>query len=532
MAGREKWRAKFASDLPSHVAAFPIFASLCLLLVLSFGGGTRPGMLSDIVTQIFAIPLLLWALWKLVRGEAGETPKLSIVLLALLILYPLAQLLPLFPQSAGGSVGRQLHDEVLALVGPAQSGMVTVSADATLLSVISLLPAAAIFIATLVLPPQQRRWFVVIVIGFSFVSVLVGLLQLSQGRESSLRFYEITNSDDAVGFFANRNHFSALLNCALVLSSAWLLYVASGAGFTSATVVWRQVFTIVGFTLVVSLLAAQAMTRSRAGVGIAVVALASSCAMMPGLMRPDTKTNPLRVFVVTIALGIIFGIQYGTFRLIERFGSDPLQDARKSFAENTYDAITSFLPFGSGLGTFTHVYPAFERLENALVGAYVNRAHNDLIEYVLETGIFALVLLGVATVYFLVRAIRLWRPGRPVTLDLMLQRAAACVLVLILLHSVFDYPLRTGAMLSLLAVSAGLLLSAWPASGPEAAEAAPRGNRSGSGRPRSRSPRDSNEAQEPDAVLRPSDSLPQRKTWGQDVTWPEAWKSDAKKSTD
>lgn len=523
MPGREGGRAASAIAFPIQISAFSFFASLCLICFLVFGGGTRPGLLSDVFSQMVAIPLLLWATWKVWQGEAREAPRFGIALVVVLVLFPLAQLSPLWPFRATESIGRQLQNEALALAGHASSATVTVAADATLLSIISLLPAVAIFFATLVLRQPERRWFAFIVIGFSFASVLLGLLQLSQGPTSPLRFYAITNAEDAVGFFANRSHFSALLNCALVLTSAGLLFVASEAGLSARLGPWRHVAIIAGFTLIVSLLAAQAMARSRAGVGIALVALGLSYAMMPGLVRPrDARANPMRAMAIAIALGITLAIQYGTFRTVERFGADPLQDARRQFARNTYDAILSFLPIGSGLGTFTQVYPSFERLETALVSTYVNRAHNDLIEYVLEGGVLAALVLTVSAIYLAGRAIPLWRPGRTVTLGLMLQRAAACVLVLILLHSVFDYPLRTSAMLSLLAVSSGFLLGTWRDLPQEPVRTA----RNGRNRSRQLSDvepigeaMDARDAQSRDP--RP----PPRAAWGQDVTWPDAWKT-------
>jgi hypothetical protein len=43
-------------------------------------------------------------------------------------------------------------------------------------------------------------------------------------------------------------------------------------------------------------------------------------------------------------------------------------------------------PFGTGLGTFLPVYATVEKDENVSF-AFANRAHNDLAEVLLETGI-------------------------------------------------------------------------------------------------------------------------------------------------
>ena len=48
------------------------------------------------------------------------------------------------------------------------------------------------------------------------IGVFVGLFQVAGGPESPLRYFEITNPTEAVGFFANRNHFAALLYCLIL----------------------------------------------------------------------------------------------------------------------------------------------------------------------------------------------------------------------------------------------------------------------------------------------------------------------------
>ncbi len=53
-------------------------------------------------------------------------------------------------------------------------------------------------------------------------SALLGLLQLANGPGSSLYFYEETNRTEAVGFFANRNHFAAMIYCITVMAAACL----------------------------------------------------------------------------------------------------------------------------------------------------------------------------------------------------------------------------------------------------------------------------------------------------------------------
>lgn len=251
-----------------------------------------------------------------------------------------------------------------------------------------------------------------------------------------------------------------------------------------------------------------------------------SCLLFPGLSRSArAASSTLRLLLTLLGIGVSVAVQYGAFRLVARFGAETLQDARKTFAANTFEAVLAYLPFGSGLGTFTQIYPAFEGVSSVLVGTYVNRAHKDLIEYSLETGAFGALLLGLTLLYLLGKALPLWRAGRRLTIDVMLQRAAAGVLVLILLHSIFDYPLRTTAMLSLLAVAAGLLLSR-PSEDDHVAVAETKASHVAGG-PKQRTRAAPSSATDPHTEA-PAAIPTARRTWGQDIVWPDAWKSGDK----
>nr|WP_282098857.1 O-antigen ligase family protein [Qipengyuania sphaerica] len=110
-------------------------------------------------------------------------------------------------------------------------------------------------------------------------------------------------------------------------------------------------------------------------------------------------------------------------------------------------------PFGTGLGTFPHVFGLAERL--AVVDTtYANRAHNDWLEFVIEAGLPGLVvLLGMGAILF-VSMVRKWR-GMWDPADSW----AAFALFVIGLHSLVDYPLRAIAMSIVAGIAAGLLLA-------------------------------------------------------------------------
>ena len=91
------------------------------------------------------------------------------------------------------------------------------------LAILSLLAPFGVLLGTLQLSLRERRHLSVILLVVGMVSVAIGLLQVAQGPSSPLRFFEFTNPTEAVGFFANRNHFAALLYCLTLIAAAWML---------------------------------------------------------------------------------------------------------------------------------------------------------------------------------------------------------------------------------------------------------------------------------------------------------------------
>jgi O-antigen ligase len=351
----------------------------------------------------------------------------------------------------------------------------SVSPHATWQSLLALLPPLAVFFCVIQLSGVHRRRVSIVLLAIAMVSVFLGLLQLAQGPGSILRFFAITNENEAVGFFANRNHFSALLYCAIILAAAWALELTRS--FEALPPERRfdpgSILPLLAvFTLVVALMAAQSTTRSRAGLGLTIIAVIGAFALaLPERRRGKTSSTSARILVGTIGLATFMAVQLSLYRILERFATDPMSDPRVVITRNTIAAAKSFMPFGAGIGTFVPVYAMFEKPADVLSGVYVNRAHNDFLEVWLETGVVGPALFGAFVLWLLVRAFKVWRPARRGrAIDHALARAGVLVIVLLLAHSLSDYPLRTGGLMAVFAFAAALLVP--PPPGADAAEQA------------------------------------------------------------
>ena len=439
------------------------FCAFNVVLSLLLGGGTRGGFLSDAILQILSLPPLMAAIWRMTNTPLTREARRALVFCAALVAVPLGQLLPLPPAIWTRLPG---HDTVALDFQLIQRDLpwapLSMSPPATWLSALSLLPPLAVFLAALFLTNRERRLLSLVVLGAGLASVFVGLIQVAQGPSSPLRFFEFTNVSETVGFFANRNHFAALLYCLLFLVAAFAADAAAALGRAHSQKQFKTtpiVTLALSFTIIVVLIAAQAMARSRAGLILTSVALLAVLATAQSPRAAKGATYGKLVFGATV-LAIIFSAQFALYRILERFGTDPLSDARIAFARNTIDAAKAFMPFGAGVGTFVPVYAMFERPQDIIADSYANHAHNDFLELWLEAGLAGVVLIMVFAMWFVLRSAKIWahtcRDG--LGLDRSLISAATLIIALLAVHSLVDYPLRTGAMMSVMAFACALLI--------------------------------------------------------------------------
>jgi O-antigen ligase len=512
-------------------------------MVASFllGGGTRAGFLSDVVLELVAIPALLISLSSLLelpRTQSKRRADWALVFCLAIAVLPLIQLVPLPPWIWTRLPSREGVAEVFDLLGDQRPWMpISVSPNATWLSLLSLLPPVAIFVSAIQLNFRERRKLTLVIVAVGVLSAFVGLIQVAQGTSSPLRFFAFTNNSEAVGFFANRNHFAALLYTVLLFAAAWAIDVAFKTGswnnlkrYAATTLVTLTAC----FIVLIVLISAATVARSRAGLLLTIIALAAAFALVFADRRNASGVTPSKLLIGAILLAATLAVQFALYRILDRFAVDPIDDARIPFAHNTLRAAMAFMPFGSGLGTFVPVYEMFEPPSDALANIYANHAHNDLLELWLETGVIGIALLGLFLIWFGFRSVNAWWrfPSQVSALDCSLVRAATIVIALLLVHSLVDYPLRTGAMMAIFAFSCAMLMEPLGNDEPTTSVGG-EASREGASRKVLKPPTKASAIPVALPALRPrtsreADNLPvplrqSGERWGEDVDWPQEW---------
>lgn len=421
----------------------PIFIGVALV----FGGATHGEALSSAVVRLAALVVLAVAVWSLMRDGLRPGTLWPTAVLALAAVVALVQLIPLPPQ-----LWTHLPQRA-SVVQAMQAGAIplpwmpiSLTPSATLDALLSLAPPAAAFLAGLCLDERGRRRATLVVVAAALLGAVLSAGQLASGDDSALRFYRITNADSAVGFFANRNHYAALLVISLPMIAYWLAYSEGRARAQ------RAVYMLIAAGLMVIVIVSLGITRSRAGVGLGLAAIVASAVLLWFSAAVPRIVPVLLIAVLLIGGGLVsaFALQ----PLMERFSGTVAPEARLSILPTALAALKAYWPVGSGLGSFVPVFQNFEHAD-VFTAQFINHAHDDFLEILVETGLFGGLIALAGLAWVAVASVR--AAGWPVGRDKDLARVAAVVVLLLLVHSLVDYPLRTAGLAAVFGLACALL---------------------------------------------------------------------------
>ena len=285
-----------------------------------------------------------------------------------------------------------------------------------------------------------------LIAGLGFLNALLGLLQIAQGQGSIFYIYEVTNRGSPVGLMANENHSATFAACSMLIVTFLGLRARRGPRVAWEGVVYPTAFVFILFVALVG--------GSRAGFMAALGATIVSLAMlflMPrtnhhrvsgGAFRRWLDERPLRVMALPIVTVILLAV---CFLLLDRapgfrdlVATDSLEDLRWSLWPVIIEVLRGHWLAGTGVGSFEQVYYIYEP-SALLMPRYVNQAHSDWLQVVIEGGVMTgfLVVCLVGWVVTSVGAIAMHHMRR---VDALFWTS---LFTLIAAASFIDYPLRT-----------------------------------------------------------------------------------------
>lgn len=436
------------------------FVFICIV----FGGGGAEAPLRNGILEAFAAVLLCAAVaMQFTGGRLPPIAALPVWLLVGILTLIAAQLAPLPHQVWINLPGRETAVSVDELLGTANAWRpLSVDPEATRRAGSALFVPAAVLIAAL--QSNYRGLLQVtraIVLG-SLLSALFGAVQSSLGSPEYLSFYDRPEARSGAGFFANPNHQAQLL-LAGILGTSVLIRLEQPQVNIQMTI--RKVSFHLGWLLFPIFVVGVIATQSRAGLLLLFPAIVTAI-----LIARSRKTAGVFLGLIgaTVVLSVVaFLLTPESVTSAMRIQTMLIGEERVISLPDILFTVRQYWPWGAGLGTFVPVYMANENLD-LLTGPYLNRAHNDLLELLVEAGLPGAILLGTILLLLSIRLVQVIR-GRTAP---VLAFAGFGMLTLMLLHSLVDYPLRTASLSAVAAVAVAFLIS--PAQKNDLAEIAAR----------------------------------------------------------
>ncbi|MXP13322.1 hypothetical protein GRI44_00925 [Altererythrobacter confluentis] len=420
------------------------------------GGGSRGDIASLPFLRFLSACAIGVAILLLSKSDLSQV-KIPLFLLLSLVLLGLFQLVPIPPALWTGLPGREPIAQIDALIGLDAWRPVSLSPVLTMNAVASLTAPLAALLWFAIARKTDRVLLVFVAIGG--VSALLGIIQLFADPQSGVFLYRITNSGSAVGLFANRNHQGVFLACCVMIS-LYLVQRTPASDRNPNSLYFGGAALLMALGVIV--------TASRAG--LITLILAISFAILALLIKrfkahsPSTRRQRPRLFSMALMaavflLGVVFVVAERVPALSRLIETDELRELRVKMAPILIDLTADFQPLGSGLGTFEYAYRMREPTE-LLAPSYVNEAHNDWMQFPIEGGAFAFVIIGLGIAFVIYRSLQLAKdksqPGNPIDQSWL----GLGILIILAAASVVDYPLHVPSVMAVSVI--GLAIFARP----------------------------------------------------------------------
>ena len=434
------------SDNPGAVRHGWVALALLAIIVCALGGSSRADAAQLVGLRPLAALMLVPAIYWLDREKLRDV-RTPLFLLLALAGWMAIQIIPLPPLLWQSLPGREPLAEMGAALGVADIWRPISMVPARTLNALGSLVVPIAGLLLVAASGISRRNLLLLLIGIGSINACLGILQVISERSGPLYFYAITNFGSPVGLFANHNH-------AAVLSALTLVLIAYCA--TMPEIGFARSMPRIGFAaLYIVVLIAALIGGSRAGLLTTIVALLASAVMLWLELRrakrrrmranePETRLLKPGV-VLGVALAALVAM-IAAFALADRIpaverltASGTFEDLRWGLLPTLREMALTYGLFGSGFGSFEEVYHIHEP-DALMLASYVNMAHNDWAQLVIEGGIPA-VLIVMALLAWLLRSLRaVLGSGEAGVTRLLLWLSVGAI---ILFGSLVDYPLRT-----------------------------------------------------------------------------------------
>lgn len=446
-----------------------VVAVVTLAAALLIGGGGAAGPLNNGILASLGLFLLLTVFWAHFT-DRRRLPNITIwpaLLMLGVLALGLFQLTPVANAPWADTPGREIETALLALFGENVARPLSIDTAATKRALAGFLLPFGLLMAAMGSTKTQFRHFFVIIFAGLMIHAAWAIMQIALGYPEHLSIYDGRRVLEITGLFANPNHFGTFIALGILAIAAWNVLTSGKSrsrrrGNSASTKLKAKLNqpSILALVLCGPLIALLALLGSSRA-GLILVTIAIPVALLAAF-RPKSSKMVISFLLLAPIVLVIFDLlspQIDLASIATRLW-DP-ENIRLAILPDLLYVTESFWPWGVGLGGFDGAFRANENLD-FLIPFYINHAHNDWIEWALETGIPGVALLGaffLVTIGLVIKALRNASGEGSKLRHAMLVAAAAQLLTG--LHSLIDYPVRMATINAVLAIFLALLWLPW-----------------------------------------------------------------------
>ncbi|MCD2323318.1 O-antigen ligase family protein [Sphingomonas sp. IC-56] len=422
-----------------------------LLLVLVTGGSSREDVQSLVVLLPAAVLCCGVALWGLRAEHLRRYRGLAALLGAILVLVVL-HMVPLPPALWHALPGRELVAQQDRLLGFGEVWRpISLVPEGAANVLYGLAVPVAVFLLGIRLSQDRLRQLVPVLLVLGAISGCWAVLQFAGGLDSVFYTYRVSNPDVATGAFANRNHQAVFLALLYPMLGAFAAGPSRDGGVARAKRLGSLALGLFLFPLILG-------GGSRIGLFAALLGI-----LFGGLLYVTSTARRLRerrkeggalrrglivAAVLLVSAIVIASVTYKGVSFDRLMQASATQELRLKVWPLIWKQSGDYFPVGSGAGSFAPVFQLAEP-DQILRPTYLNRAHNEFLEILLTAGLPGMLLLAAGFIMVL-------NYGRQALMRGRHARVAQCgvaVIILLVLGSITDYPIRTPILSSVLVIA-------------------------------------------------------------------------------
>ncbi|MBC8439152.1 MAG: O-antigen ligase family protein [Deltaproteobacteria bacterium] len=428
-----------------------LFFFLFIFTPLAFGT-TEPWSyaIMEIVTALALLFFFIFVLKN--KNELYQVP--GITPLCIFLFYILFQLIPLPPfviEFLSPDIFK-IHQTTHLITGTDSWMRLTVCPKATLSEFFRYSTYVMFYILTIQLLSKkemlQATVFAITIFGglLAFSSIL----QFYLTDDMALWFRHVPNNALVTGPYVNHNHYAGLMEMIFPIIFGLFFFYRPRIGKTTLLKGILEILSQEKANIHILIGTSALLVIVSIFVSLSRGAMISTCLSLILftlflLQRKISRGNTILVIAVIILSALSIG-WFGWDQIFDRFAKlknsqGIIYETRLDFWKDTKDIISHYKVTGSGIGTYSHIYPLHRSVISDL---FLTHAHNDYLELLATGGLIAFLLAASFLITLFFKTYMVFSKRRD-AFSIYLYMGSITALVSILLHSFTDFNMHIGA---------------------------------------------------------------------------------------